>query len=74
MPLTGTDRSVDTLEGQNRLANDQSGKPVTVKATTEAIQDHGWPKIWEAASRKYDKGDVDLTGKQPIVVITTKDF
>ncbi|GAB0114619.1 hypothetical protein AcidC75_21430 [Acidisoma sp. C75] len=74
MPLTPPSRTTPTSEGQNGLTYDHEGKKVIIVATHEAVQDHGWPKITQVASDKYDRGNVD-TSKDPVQVpVGLEDF
>ena len=57
MPLSDAGlEPFETLTGQSVLATGTQGERITVSASPEAIKDCGWPAIWDAASRKYDKG------------------
>jgi hypothetical protein len=74
MPLSDAGKPpLETLTGQNVLAMDAQDQRVTVSASSEAIQDYGWAAIWDTASRKYDKGEVDRSGSQPLVRVTAAD-
>lgn len=74
MTLVDTGKRVDHISGQNALAHDSDGNPVTVSASTEVIQDYGWSNVLEIASIKYDRGDYNKTSEQPVVRVTTSDF
>lgn len=74
MTLRDTGDRVDTLEGTNARAVDDSGKMVVVSASYEAIQDHGWEKIFHVASEKYANGDIKVGSNPPLVQVTTSDF
>lgn len=75
MPLVDTGQRAlnPNTMGENAKTIDQDGGIVVVEATSEAIQDYGWPTIIEAASEKYDKGIEDSKGPPPVVRVTTSD-
>ena len=61
MPLHFTGETAEDLTGRSIQAKDSTtGKPVVVKASHEAIQDHALPRVQEVASDKYDKGKVRI--------------
>lgn len=75
MPLNNAGQEpLDNLTGQNVLATGTGDERVTVSASHEAIRDCGWAAIWDAASRKYDQGEVDRKGSQPLVRVTSADW
>jgi hypothetical protein len=75
MPLTDAEHPLaEILSGVNALGVDEKGVAVVVSASTEAIQDYGWPAIWEAASRKYDAGEASQNDGRSVVRVTTSDF
>tara|TARA_R110002110_G_scaffold414164_2_gene643537 strand:- start:783 stop:1016 length:234 start_codon:yes stop_codon:yes gene_type:complete len=74
MPLYETGLKTPALSGVNAQAKDNNDNLVVVSASSEVIQDYGWPRIWEMASKKYDAGDVDRNGKVPKVGVKTSDF
>jgi len=69
---TGYDK-VATLTGMNAKTTDDAGNTVIVSASHEAIQDYGWPRVFEAASRKYDAEDVEPNSSPPLVRVTAGD-
>jgi len=73
-PLTDAGNpQVETLSGTNVLARNQNGAAVTISASLEAIQDYGWPAIWDVASRMYDAGEASQPDGKSVVRVTTSD-
>ena len=62
MPLYFSGRTVETLDGLSIAATDSTGKTVVVKASHEAIQDHGQSKVEEVASERFDRGEIEADG------------
>ncbi len=74
MALTDTGDRIDTLTGMNARAKDGIGGTVIIAASSEAIQDHGWGSIFDAASRKHAAGQA-VSGSNPSLInITSEDF
>jgi hypothetical protein len=73
MPLNFTGETVKTLTGLSIRAKDSKGEPVTVKASSEALQDYGLERVREVASKKYDAGQTEIDGSIVIVVVHTGD-
>ena len=71
MPLDFTGITVPDLTGISIQATDfATGKPVVVKASHEAIQDCGQPRVEAVASDKYDSGKIEFDGS---VLVHTAD-
>ena len=63
MPLVFTGQTAESLTGISIQATDSgTGMPVVVKASHEAIQDHGLPLAQEVAAAKYESGKVESDG------------
>jgi len=63
MPLDFTGRTVNDVTGVSIQAVDSAtGAPVVVKASHEAIQDHGLSRVQEVASNKFDLRNVESDG------------
>ncbi|MBL0928914.1 MAG: hypothetical protein IBJ15_02135 [Alphaproteobacteria bacterium] len=73
MALTEIGPRVSTTTGVNTLAHDAAGGKVVVAASDEAIQDHGWAAILDAASRKYAAGEIEPDSNPPRVSVRTVD-
>jgi hypothetical protein len=71
--LTPTGQTVRTSEGINCLAHDSDGARVIVSASDHAIQDYGWPTIWQAAATKYNRGEFEQNDSARIVPIRVSD-
>jgi len=73
MALTEIGPRIPTTTGVNTLAHDAAGNKVVVAASDEAIQDHGWAAILDAASRKYAAGEIEPDSNPPRVSVRTVD-
>jgi hypothetical protein len=62
MPLSFTGDQMETIAGVSIRATDHTGKRVVVIASQEAVQDHEIADVQNAASEKYDRGEVEADG------------
>jgi hypothetical protein len=70
MPLYFSGEAVETLNGLTIRATDSNGKTVVVRATSEAIQDHGQSMVERVASDMFDRGQFEADGS---VFVRTRD-
>ena len=73
MPVTDTSLREEMLDHVNAAAKDEVGAYITVVATREAIQDHGWPAIFQAASAKYDRNEIETVAGARLIRVGSHD-
>lgn len=73
MPITDTSLRQEMLDHVNAGAEDEHGAYLTVAATNGAIQEYGWTVIFEVASTKYDRSEIEIVGGARLIRVGSSD-
>lgn len=73
MPVIDTSLREEMLHHVNAAAKDEYGAYVTITATHDAIEQCGWDSIFEIASKKFDRDEIELIAGARIIRFGSKD-